>query len=413
MHTITINNKSYAAGLWWQVPDNIGKGRHKDVLAAARLSAAQQAKEGYNCVLLRKDQFGLGCADKFQPLPALAAALHPKELPFVGLFRVSGDTIGSFWWLCAITKGGFIAGDGDMLYENRDIALDRVRDLLKPLGNVPLSYDCATSEESELALTPLLHSDGKLERLYPDPRQKRVGLIALAVMAALGTGWYAYDYYVTEQAEQFRKAQMLAMQKAQQGKRSEAQSNIERYFPKHWEKSPTVQDFAEQCLPVLYATPSVVRGWLLDSSLCQKNTLVHTWVHAQGASYTNLPDKAVLQKAPKKALATHTLPVPPARGAYLRDELLPKTQVAGQLYQITQDIGVSVSLQWANAESTTVEGVVLLAPWVSCTWEMASVPNSGLAELLALLDAVPALTLESILLQKNTWILKGFVYATQ
>lgn len=414
MQTILINGKNYAAGLWWQVSDSIGNGRRKDVLAAARLSAAQQAKEGYNCVLLRKHQFGLGCADKFQPLPALASALHPKELPFVGIFRVSGDTIGSFWWLCAITKGGFIAGDGDMLYEDREIALRRVHDLLPILGNITLSYDCSTSEESALALTPLLHSDGKLERLYPDPRQKRVGLMALAVITALGTGWYAYDYYVTEQAEQLRRAQMLAMQKAQQGKRSEAQSNIERYFPKHWEKSPTVQNIAEQCLPVLYDTPSIVRGWLLDSSLCQKSTLVHTWIHTQGASYTNLPDKAILQSnAPTKALATHALPAtPPARGA-LAHELLSKTQVTGHLYQITQDVGAILRPQWANAESTSVEGVVLMAPWVRCTWELASVPNAGLATLLALLDAVPALTLESILLQNNTWILKGSVYATQ
>lgn len=413
MQTVSINGKSYVAGLWWQVADSTGKGRRKDMLAAARLSASQQPDEGYNAVLLRKHQFGLGRVDTFQPLPALAASLRPKDLPFVGVFRVTGDNIGPLWWVCAITKGGIIAGDGDMLYEDRDTAMQRVASLLPIFGNIPITYDCLSLDDSTAALVPLLHPDGKLERLYADPRQKNLRFAAMALIVGAGIGYYAYDYYADLKAEQNRKAQMLALQQAQQGKRTEAQKNIEQYFTKHWEKLPTVQSVAEQCLSVAYVVPAVAQGWLLDTIQCQANNLVLTWVHAQGASYTALPDKALLHaNSPTKAVATHAFTKQaPARGPLSRP-LYSKAQATGFLYQATQDIGAVLRLQWGSPESREVEGMSLNAPWVRADWELASIPNVGLAELIALLDVLPALTLESILLQNNTWTLKGAIYAT-
>lgn len=413
MQTISINGKSYVAGLWWQVVDSVGQRNRKDVLTAARLSAEQQVQEGYNCVLVRKHQFGLGRVEAFQPFPALAASLRPKELPFVGIFRVDGNNIGAMWWVCAITKGGIIAGDGDVLYDDRETALQRVTSLLHVFGNIPISYDCLSMEESTIALVPLLHSDSKLERLYADPRQTKVRLAVVALIASVGIGYYAYDYYAVQKAAHAHKAQMLALQKAQQGKRSEAQKNIEQYFTKHWEKQPSVQGLADQCLPAVYAVPSVAQGWVLDASLCQANTIVLTWAHAQGASYTILPDKAILQASPTKATSTYPLAKqPPARGQ-LTHPLHTKAQITGNLYQVTQDVGAALRIQWFPPDSKEIEGLALEAPWVRADWELTSVPNGGLEELIALLDALPALTLESILLQKNTWILKGAVYATQ
>lgn len=414
MQTVSLNGKSYVAGLWWQVADGMGKGRRKDVLAAARLSAEQQVEEGYNCVLLRKHQFGLGRADTFQPLPALAASLQPKELPFVGIFRVSGDNIGSMWWVCAITKGGIIAGDGDMLYDDRDIAMQRVASLLPIFGNIPLTYDCSTLEESTAALLPLLHPDSKVERLYADPRQRNLRLAIVALLVSAGIGYFGYGYYADLKAEQAHKAQLLALHKAQQGKRTEAQKNIEQYFTKHWEKLPTVQSVADQCLTAAYAVPAVAQGWLLDSTLCQTNALVLTWVHAQGASYTELPEKAVLEADnPTKAVSTHALTKhPPSRGPLVLP-MHTKAQATGHLYQVTQDTGASLRLQWLSPEIKEIEGLSLGAPWGRADWELASIPNAGLEHLIPLLDALPALTLESILLQNNTWKLKGAIYATQ
>lgn len=415
MQIITLQGKQYAAGLWWQVPTDTYTGR-RELLQSARHSAAQQTDDKFNCVVLRKYQFGLGAfpLPKFQPLPALAAALRPKELPFLGLFCLPNDDIGPLWWVCCITKSGIIAGDGDKLYDDKNIALHRVRSLQAMFGDIPINHECNTSEESVKALAALLHSEDKLERLYTDPQQKRLGLAALAVLTFFLGGIYAYDYYTTQQAEQLRQAQMLALQKARESKRFDAQNNLTRYFSKDWEKAPTVRAVADQCLPALYATPAVAHGWVLDSATCQRGSQINTWVHTPGASYVLLPDGAVLQiKTPTQALSTHNLHLLAPRPTTTEQKLSSQAQISGQLYQITQDIGATVRLQWANAESKEVEGVVLVAPWVRCSWELASVPNAALAELVTALGNVPSLTIETITMQKNTWILKGYVYANR
>lgn len=59
---IKVKGRSYAVGLWWQVPPKPVDSR-KAMVLQARQRAQQFSQEQYDTVALRRHQYGLGRAE--------------------------------------------------------------------------------------------------------------------------------------------------------------------------------------------------------------------------------------------------------------------------------------------------------------------------------------------------------------
>ena len=92
MRTIKIGKKKYALGLWWQVFTHAGSG-HRARLEEVRNQAASIPDRGYDSVVLRSSQYGLGQSEggKIRKVPSLACSLiTDSETSWIGLFREIG-----------------------------------------------------------------------------------------------------------------------------------------------------------------------------------------------------------------------------------------------------------------------------------------------------------------------------------
>ncbi|GKT29576.1 Pilin accessory predicted like protein, partial [Aduncisulcus paluster] len=108
MRNINIKKKEYAIGFWWQILDGKGK---KQLFAKARSVAEDFKDRKYNCLVPRKQQYGLGSCqgDEIKRLPSLACALVERSTDtWIGMFCLADD----LWWVCAVSKKTIVA-EGD------------------------------------------------------------------------------------------------------------------------------------------------------------------------------------------------------------------------------------------------------------------------------------------------------------
>lgn len=404
--TVQIAAKTYVVDLWWQVRVGNAASR-KSMLLTAR-ETALELKENFNCVALRPQQYGLGRTESQTGgavgHPSLAAALRPQvqiAQGFLGIFCLHEG-----WWVCAISRGA-IAATGDRLFEDETSARSHVRQL-KDLFGSSVEIVCATPEESEQLLTPLLASDARVEKLFPDPDQRkawmRVGMGCL-VFVLLGFALkQVWDSRVQESALQSTR-QLLQSKEA---RRQEILIDPGRHFDQSWRKSPNVQAQGGICLSALLAVPLASNGWALNSASCKPGSLNLQWGHRPGASYTQLPEGARLDD-PKKATVQRTLSRAEPRQL---ENLLSRPAITARLYELTRSANCRLRLSWASREKKVINEVEVQAPWVRGNWELEAVPASVLlsGELLALLS-VPGLSLTELTLDKKNWKIKGLVYA--
>lgn len=423
MYSITLDNKQYAAGLWWQIRDGGAAGK-KDMLALARETAEAFEESGYTCVALRSHQYGLGtCLANVPVLPSLAAAVR-SPATLMGLFALEktpdpldvGHPV--VWWVAGINAGdkdneGMIAADGDAVFETEQEARHHLEARLRNLfeANQKLVF-CPTPEESLAFLRPLLSPDARLESLYVDLRKRRK-TIRILVGAGLFAGALlgGINFY---QAWQEQTVQELAVRtfQSKEAHHRRIRSHPERHFTKTWLDAPSPERMAGVCLKVLLDAPLAANGWFAEVLTCQGKSLNVQWGHRPGADYLHPPHPdATFGKTPRTMTSRSALSIPTRK----REDvpLLPRMEIERRLYQLTQMVSAKITPRWQPPETKIVEEVEVTAPWRRGTWELKDIPA------IAILDAVlfnelgklPGLTIERISRDKSKWTITGDIYA--
>lgn len=404
MKIVRINDKPYAVGLWWQLAKS-KKTSRKTILQAARTSAKEFQEKSYASVAITKEQFGLAegmCTTR--PL-ALAASIKLKmqiSQGFIGVFRFTEG-----WWVCGISAT--IAAEGDVFFSTEEEAKVHAR-FLGDLFSSKEEVFCATQEESEAFLAPLLFHGSIVEPLYPGIAAytrylHRIG-IALGVLVFIFGVKLAWDTWADESAKE--KAERLMQSKEAREQRITA--NIDRYFPALWKQSPSVMAVQSQCMDVLFALPLFEHGWKQESVLCTPNKLTVHWKYQSGATFTKLPHHATITTA-NNAVSHINLPVLPKRSS--QKKLLSAKEITSLFYEVTRQLHCHLkSLAFAKPETKTIEGIRISASFQKGTWQLDAIPSALVRNVaFDFLSQVPGLTITSIEYNNAQWTLKGDVYA--
>lgn len=403
MKIVQVNNTSYAVDLWWQTRPQ-GAINKRAMRKLAQQTAQRDAQDS-NCVALRAQQYGLGqCV---LPIPrkvsSLAASITPPATQWIGIFNLAEG-----WWVCSVSQGS-ISADGDKIFSHEEAAQDHAA-RLRNLFDTCLETSCRTREESLGWLTTHLgQHDGCIEALNLSEQKhevKRFAFIGLCAAFLISGGWYAYTTF-----EERKTA--LALRTLMQGKEQQRQAILatpEQHFNRPWTERPLLTAQADQCMAHMLALPLSDNGWLLEGAGCSQRKLVVHWQHRTGASFLQLPHHARFT-SPKQVTATHSLPALPHKAKAPSQK---RALAEAALYELTQTVGVKLTLKWTPPERKTINDIELVAPWLTGTWVLSQVPASVMLSK-ALFQDLEALgcVLDSMLYdQKNQhWTLRGRLYA--
>lgn len=407
---IKVKGRSYAVGLWWQVPPKPVDSR-KAMVLQARQRAQQFSQEQYDTVALRRHQYGLGRADgKVSGMPALAAALNPKALSFLGVFCLEGTAEDGLWWVCGIRQGS-VAGDGDMAYASYEEAHKASLKLLNVMRTCDQRLTCETPEKSLDAIGSMLRPDAKLEPLYPVPGQaRRRALLAGGIVIMLAAGW-SVNHVLERRAAHEAHFSLQARQALQADRRAAIETHAGDYFERPWETEPRPDVLVAGCVRDVLAVPLVSQGWIAESVDCTAARLLVTWAHQPGASYVQLPDKARLSsKNPRQAISS--LPRQPVAHGSVASSLWDVAWTTRIFAQLTQDAGIALRLPWDKPERKKVEGIEISAPWAKGRLELSALPASLVTSdgFINRLGEMPGLVVTHVTFTTD-WTIQGVIYA--
>lgn len=406
MQHIIIKKKKYAIGLWWQFIN--GSGKRKDALEQARVLADKFPEDGYNCVAIRKQQFGLGSCDaaKIKRLPSLACALVERSLPtWIGMFCLSEE----LWWVCAVSKKN-IAAEGDQYFSSRTEAEAHFNNLksLSDWDNTKIL--CGTAEESMDYFNGLLRTS---EKVQPLVEQNRRGLwISFAALCvALIMGWLIWDQLQQDQLAELRRLAAIES-KLKQQEVAPVLIDLDTLFTKEWNETALPSAFAYEFLRAVRHTEPYTLGWKLKSIIRNGEGIYMAWLHQQGAQFTDRPGNSTLDTRPE--LAEITIPYA-HKNQRPEQKLGQKLEVTARLYELTRVLGARLRLNWKKPEIKKLGKTNQhTSPWIKGEWKLSALPSlSVISEpLFYELDTIPGLVLTKIDLTENKCTMEGQIYAS-
>ncbi|NDV28947.1 type 4b pilus protein PilO2 [Desulfovibrio sp. JC010] len=406
MQHILIKKKKYAIGLWWQFIN--GSGKRKDALEQARILAEKFPEGGYNCVAIRKQQFGLGnCAEaKIKRLPSLACALVERSQPtWIGMFCLSEE----LWWVCAVSKKN-IAAEGDQYFNSQAEAEAHFKNLKSLSDWDDNEILCETVEESMDHFNGLLRTSEKVQPLVEENRR---GLLisCAALCAALSMGWLIWDQFQQDQLAELRRLAAIESNLKQQ-EIVPVVINPDTLFAKTWNETALPSAFAYEFLRAVRHTEPYTLGWKLKSVIRNNEGIYMAWLHQQGAQFTDRPGNSTLGSSPE--LAEIAIPYS-LRNQRAKQELGHKSEVTARLYELTRVLGAKLRLNWKNPEIKKLDKTNQhTAPWIKGGWKLSALPSiSVISEPLFFeLDTIPGLVLTKIDLTENKCTMEGQIYAS-
>jgi hypothetical protein len=410
VHIVTINKRRFAVGLWWQVLDGQARISRKERLAQAKAKAGEFGEAGYDMVVFRERQYGLGTSvGKLGRIPSLACALVERSPEsWIGLFRLDEN----LWWVCAVGKR-IIAGDGDQVFQSLDEARAHY-DNLKSLTTWESDTCLEDVEQSLEHILGLIKQRERIEPLYPKSYKKPVLVLVLAMILS-GVGLHHYLEYKGEQARQRAREALLESQEKAAANKEAIQNQPERYFSKIWLDSPLPSAFGKKAFEQILTTPVFDAGWRLDSVAIDPTDAVQTWRHEAQASFACLPTNASLDKNPTQATAR--FPLPAVNATRKERSLFRRQDATSCLYQLTQILGARLSVSWADSEEKEIEDRLLSAPvrvrcpWISGSYSISSIPDSpSVQDMFHTLDRIPGLVVGNITWKNNQFTVEGTVY---
>ncbi|MCT4625658.1 type 4b pilus protein PilO2 [Halodesulfovibrio sp.] len=400
--------------------------------------AASIPESNFNCVAIRRDQFGLGKAEgKTKHVPSLICALVKRSHPtWVGRMLLEASNGQLVWWVCAI-KNGRIYADGDAVFLSKEEAEKRLQEHksffdwptdatleaeLIAEGKLPYEVLTETVEETREQLSGLIKPAEKLRPL--EQRSLHPIFYWLLLILLCGAGFKAYEEYHSEQLRKAARAQRLALEQTAEKTLAEIRNAPEQFFNRYWQSQPQAKKAALLCISSIKGLPLYSNGWELSAVTCTNAgtswNLLSEWQYSPAASFTRLPsvsDSVRLGKDPKKAFASSRLTLaaerPPAA-------LITKADARSRLFQLAAAAEAVASLSWSPPE-VHVEKPVLgkpvtfPAPWQKADWTLTRVPFSALAPdaLPEQLNAIPGVVISSVSYSRNQWKLSGEIYAVR
>ena len=416
MRRVVINKRHWAVGLQWFM------GNAKQTAPDLR-RAAGKLDNSLDMVAYRQRQYGFaasgGTVRDWLGVRALAAAVRITSPSFLGLFCLA-DQDGEFWWVFAMSQS-LIVGMGDQVFSHRAEAEEWIQSLKGLLdSDFAETATCESVDESLHWLTPLIRSgpfsrlrsrSGYLQPLQPIPGQRRTIIIVGSVVTVAMLGGYGVKLFWDHQAgKRAVEAARVAMINKEQRK-MELLAHPEAHFVQPWLTAHDTQEVVSRGIKSLLAVPIVSSGWVLEQAVFDGQALVATWAHRPGADYVHLPPLARLE-APQKAVSR--LPISVRLLQRPQITLLAREECSRLLYQGTQILGARLKFVYSSPEKKRVDNVEITCPWMKGQWELSEIPAAMLqdAALPEVFAKIPSLVFETIAFDKNTWIIKGAVYAT-
>lgn len=414
MRNIKLNKKEYAIGFWWQILD--GKGGKKQLLEKALKLSEDFSDRNYNCIVPRKQQFGLGSSetDKIKRLPSLACALVERSRStWVGMFCLNDKA--DLWWVCAVSKKTIVA-EGDQFFTSRDEAEAHLKSLKSMSNWDKHEFTCETLEESLAHFEGLLKPKEKVQSLVPEnPRGKIIAVAAVVVL--LGMGWILWNSHQQSVLEEQRRIAALEARLKQKNQQVKIEKNPAQLFSMSWKEAPLPSVFADEFLNAVHHTDPFENGWELESIVRNDEGIYMSWLHQLGAKFTDRPYNSTLGSGPKQAEITIRYPRAEKRQ---NQSLIPKDDATAQLYELTRNVGAKLSLNWKTPETKKLNNSAIkktaeiTAPWVVGKWKLSGLPAvvSISNDLFFEMDNIPCLVISKIDLTNNQCSMEGLIYAS-
>ena len=421
MHSIKLKGKLFAAGLWWNLH---ASKKRKEQQAHLKEKAQSLPEEKFNCVVMTKDQFGLGHHDgKLRKLPSLVCALRRlAPATWLGRFLVEDVNGQLVWWVCAI-KNGTPFAEGDEIFISREDADKRIEEH-KSYAEWPHEIFTETVAETEEQLGALLKP---AERLCALEAKGVPSLAYLAAgVAAIAALLFIYNAYLDGQAKEAARIQRQLNAQAAKARQSELMNNPEKYFKRAWEHTPEPAKTTSECLKAMSSLPLFSSGWELKSVTCtvkeDLGNVAAQWAHTSAASFIRLPKLAEAtvtldESSPNTARSLRPLKIGSMRSP---TAILPQAEATARLYQLTSLATSRLSLSWENPVQHTEKppvgkAVTFTAPWQKGVWTLSGVPYAFLTSkgLPHYLRTIPGLVVSTVSFARNKWNISGEVYAIQ
>ncbi|WP_415713358.1 type 4b pilus protein PilO2 [Maridesulfovibrio sp.] len=416
MLSIRIKKKEYVIGFWWQILE--GKGR-KQLFEKARAVAEDFKDRKYNCLVPRKQQYGLGSCegDKIKRLPSLACALVERSTDtWIGMFCLADD----IWWVCAVSKKTIVA-EGDQFFSSRTEAQAHLNSLKSMSSwNKDNEYICETAEASLSHFEGLLKPSERVQPLNPEHSNLKL-IIGAVILISACVGWYMWDSHQQDlrEAEQRRIAREARQKELQ--KQEAVQEDPEQLFAMVWKNTPLPSAFAHEFLHAVRNSEPYTLGWKLNSIVRDVDGIYMAWLHQEGADFTNRPAIEEINSSlgAKPELADLTINYPEAEKRP-EQALIKKGVATARLYELTRTLGAKLNLTWQTPETKKLDNKILkkavavTAPWIKGEWKLSALPVGVTIEdaLFTAMDSIPCLVLSKIDFTNNQCTLEGQIYAS-
>jgi hypothetical protein len=386
VHIVTINNRKFVAGLFWQPLSNlrnfmaeardIGKKRQWDIVAirrSLRIQAGFVSKE----------------AGALKGMYSLAAALAGQL----------GDTwLGAFalkegqYAVVAVFDGSIVPGYD--LIGSRDEALSALQsgyNLLKVLDKdnkifraesvyAPNEFDFSPYEHDIYALLNIknLKKNYKLKPLTFGLTTKELIKVGLTLLAGSGMFWGYHEYQHYQQqvereaqlkAEQIRRLQLERLDS--HAKQAQLKTLL---YP--WSSIPLAVDFVAACSEAIHALPLSIAGWVFDIASCDHkgvsvsyarrvaNTTVKQFSQHSKAYFSN---EAIFTDQGNTALLENPLSLASGKN----DALAPTTEILTEFVAYFQALDIPLKLeekQLVSPEVPSLQGQVQQTPPPIPSW---------------------------------------------
>jgi len=414
MRRITINNNLFAVGFQWST----GKVFN---LQQVRQEAKKQ-DPALDIVAFRQRQYGYaaseGHPEVWHRVRSLAACLRMPATSFLGLFCLD-DSDGEYWWVCAFFHG-LILGMGDQVFVNRD---DAEKWILSLRGLLDCEFDekiiCNSVEDSLKWLSPYIkngalgwisgRANGYLFSLYRTDKQRKNFIVILFCIIIIIVCILFIKKFLDHQAgKRAVEAARIAIINKEKRKK-EILANKEQYFEKKWLAEQPFKDSIFGGLNAMLALPMFESGWALERAIYDGKTITINWNYTPGADFIHLP-KDIKIESPTKVISHIAI----INKKNLRKDLhlLNHDQCTKLLYHGVQSLGAHLKLKMNPPETKKIDDIEISSPWMRWQWELTGIPAAAIIDK-SFPDTImqlPAIVLESIVYEKNTWTMKGTVY---
>lgn len=410
MRRVVVNGHLCILGLRWSQTESRSK--------ADIISELNAVTESYDRFIIVKDRYGVGLMREKQRQKAfaLAAVVCFGDSPNLVAVYAFEDENGPFWWVIGI-RHGQISSRSDQLFETSDDAEAFARSLQDTLGIDSIqtySHEEGMTHLGEVLANlsnTLLHASRLTSPRQLTRAKVLKALVALAVLVGLCWGASSFMSY-KERLERAEKSRIAAVRKNERIK--EIQEHPENHFNRKWMSAPATDAVIEQCVPAMFRHPLAANGWKLSTLSCDGKSMSTTWEQTEFSEYTSLPFNARLD-IQRPRFATSHAPVASTLPKTERDiaSLLSIEEATQRLYAVTQRFSLKSKLAFKKRATKEVQKTVVTCPWMEGTWELSSLPAYMVADYNNISDVlnIPGFIIKEILFEKNTWKLKGEVYA--